>query len=58
VLAWYKNLRITVKLRLAFGVLAVITAIVGLGGLGIMSLLNGRVGTAYEQDLPAVSAIK
>ncbi len=57
-LAWYKNLRITVKLRLAFGVLAVITAIVGLGGLGIMSLLNGRVGTAYEQDLPAVSAIK
>jgi methyl-accepting chemotaxis protein len=39
-------------------VLAVITAIVGLGGLGIMSLLNGRVDTAYEQDLPAVSAIK
>jgi methyl-accepting chemotaxis protein len=58
VLAWYKNLRITVKLRLAFAALAVITAIVGLGGLGIMSLLNGRVDTAYEQDLPAVSAIK
>ncbi len=57
-LVWFKNLRITVKLRLAFAVLAVITAIVGLGGLGIMSLLNGRVGTAYEQDLPAVSAIK
>ncbi len=57
-LAWYKNLRITVKLRLAFAALAVITAIVGLGGLGIMSLLNGRVDTAYEQDLPAVSAIK
>ena len=57
-LAWYKNFRITVKLRLAFAALAVITAVVGLGGLGIMSLLNGRVNTAYEQDLPAVSGIK
>jgi methyl-accepting chemotaxis protein len=58
VLLWYKNIRITVKLRLAFGLLAGITAFVGLGGLWIMSLLNGRVNTAYEQDLPAVSAIK
>lgn len=57
-LAWYKNLKISVKLRLAFGLLAVITALGGLGGLGTMSLLNGRVNTAYEQDLPAVSAIK
>jgi methyl-accepting chemotaxis protein len=58
VISWYKNLKIALKLRLAFALIAAITAIVGLGGLGIMSLLNGRVNTAYEQDLPAVSAIK
>lgn len=57
-MAWYKNLRISVKLKVAFAALSVLTAIVGLAGLMTMSLLERRVNAAYEQDLPAVSAVK
>ncbi len=57
-LAWYNDLKITVKLRLAFAIMAVLTAFVGLGGFWTMSSLDGRVAAAYEQDLPAVSAVK
>jgi methyl-accepting chemotaxis protein len=58
VLVWYQNLKITIKLRLAFALLAAIAAAVGLGGLFTMSMLKWRVEAAYQQDLPAVSAIK
>ncbi len=57
-LVWYQNLKITIKLRLAFALLAAIAAAVGLGGLFTMSMLKWRVEAAYQQDLPAVSAIK
>ena len=57
-LVWYQNLKITIKLRLAFALLATIAASVGLGGLFTMSMLKWRVEAAYQQDLPAVSAIK
>ena len=55
---WFENLKIAVKLRMSFSVLAAITAIIGLGGIWVMSLLDGRVASVFEQDLPAVSAIK
>ena len=56
--AWYQDLRLTLKLRLAFAVMAIITAAVGVGGLITMTMLKSRVQSAYNQDLPAVSAIK
>ena len=57
-LAWYNDLKITVKLRIAFAIMAALTALVGLGGFWTMAILDGRVAAAYEQDLPAVSAVK
>ncbi len=57
-LKWYNKLKITLKLKLAFAAIAAITVIVGLGSLWMMSILSGKVDTAYNQDLPAVSAVK
>lgn len=57
-LNWYNNLKIGVKLKIAFAAMSVLTAIVGFAGLVTMSLLDRRVNAAYEQDLPAVSAVK
>ena len=57
-LLWFKSLKIIVKLRLAFAFLACIAFFVGLGGLWTTWLLEGRVSTAYQQDLPAVSTVK
>lgn len=57
-MSWYRTLSIRAKLQLAFALLAVINAIVGVGALWTMRLLDTRLETAYREDLPAVSAIK
>lgn len=57
-LLWFKAQSLIVKLRLAFASLACLTIIVGVAGLVICTLLDDRVATAYQQDLPVVSAIK
>ncbi|MBS0153193.1 MAG: PAS domain S-box protein [Nitrospira sp.] len=53
-----KDLKTSVKLMLAFGMVGAIMAGVGYFGISTTETVNGTVKTLYEQELQGVSAIK
>ncbi len=57
-MAWFKNLRILVKLMLGFALVGIITA--GVGYLGVRSLgqMNELLDTLYGRELRGLSLIK
>jgi len=57
-MARLRDLRMTTKLVVAFGLLVTVTGIVSYQGLTRMSLLNAGAQSLFRHDLSAISAIK
>ena len=57
-MSWFKNLRTVVKLLLAFGVMAVLTGIVGYKGVAAAGDIDAMLEKLYDKDLMGISAIQ
>ncbi len=55
---WFRNLRTVVKLLLAFGLMAVLTAVVGYKGVVAAGDLNTMLAGLYDRELMGISAIQ
>lgn len=56
-MTWFKNLRTMPKLLLAFGLMALLMALVGYEGVNGMSQLNATLETMYDRDVAGLSAV-
>ena len=57
-MSWFKNLRTVVKLLLAFGLMAVLTGIVGYKGVAAAGDIDAMLEKLYDKDLMGISAIQ
>src|SRR5262245_18001217 len=56
-MTWLRNLRVSIKLPVAFGVLATLIIIVGGVGASSLGVLNGNVRELYEDEMqPSLDA--
>src|SRR5208337_512722 len=55
---WFRNLRTVVKLLLAFGLMAALTAVVGYKGVVAAGDLNTMLAGLYDRELMGISAIQ
>mgnify|MGYP000877811984 CR=1 FL=1 len=55
---WFYDLKIGVKLILAFIFVSMITAFIGFTGLSNMSNINGMLNSMYENELQGISYLK
>jgi len=55
---WFKNLRTVTKLVLAFGLMAVITGVVGYKGVTSVAEINGLLITMYDKELLGIAEVQ
>jgi methyl-accepting chemotaxis protein len=57
-MSWFKNLRTVVKILLAFGLMAVLTGVVGYKGVAAAGDIDAMLEKLYERELMGISAIQ
>ncbi len=57
-MSWFKNLGTVVKLVLAFGLMAALTAVVGYKGLGAAGDIDAMLNSMYDKELVGIVEIQ